>query len=163
MIAQCVRAAVVASLVSVVSCAEQPAAPILGAELDGLRLELSMDRTTILVGDSGTITMRLHNSTAAPLRLHFGSTCQILPFVESEAGAIQYPGGGGWACGAMLTSLDVPAGGAVTRTILVRGVGSAPAHPGTSLPPGRYRSFALLEPTPPGPQLRSEALEFEVR
>lgn len=45
-------------------------------ELDGLRLDVAVDSAVMLVGDSITVTMRLTNSTNAPVRLAFGSTCQ---------------------------------------------------------------------------------------
>lgn len=136
-------------------------------ELGGLRLEIDVERTTIALGDSGTLTMRLRNPTAEAVRLTFGSSCQIMPYIENAAGAVQYPGGGAWGCAAMITSLDVPAGGAVTRTLLVRGVPAADGVRGSSLPPGRYRAYALLEGISEGFsdhfQLRSPTIEFEVR
>ncbi len=72
-----------------------------------MRLELSIDRSVIPMGDSGRVTIRLRNETAVAVRLEFGSTCQIMPYIETAAGAIQYPGGGAWVCGAALTSFEV--------------------------------------------------------
>jgi len=132
-------------------------------ELGGLRLELDVERAAIPVGDSSTLTMRLRNLTAEPVRLTFGSSCQIMPYIENAAGAVQYPGGGAWGCAAVITSLDVPAGGTVTRTLLVRGVAQSDGVRGSSLPPGRYRAYAVLEGMSDLFQLRSPTIGFEVR
>lgn len=148
------------------ACAERPterAAPRPVTDLDGLRLELSLDRSMIAVGDSGLVTIRLRNETNGAVRLTFGSTCQILPYIETNAGVLRYPGGGAWGCGAMITSLEVPGSGVVTRTLVVRGGAEAVGGAPVSLPPGGYRTYAVLGATAPGVELRSPTLAFEVR
>ena len=132
-------------------------------ELDGLRLELSIDRSTISVGDSGSITIQLRNETASVVRVAFGSTCQIMPYIETAGGNIQYPGGGAWGCGAMLTSLEVPGHGLVTRTLVVRGIAPSGDASPVALPPGGYRAYAILGVMAPEPELRSPTVAFEVR
>ena len=166
MIRNFIRPAVVICVLWSLGCGEQPTEQSSlrqVTELNGLRLELSLDRSTIPVGDSGSVTIRLRNETARAVRLEFGSTCQILPFIETAAGAIQYPGGGAWGCGAMLTSLEVPGNGVVTRTLVVRGVAGSEGTSPVSLPPGGYRAYALLGATAPGVELRSPTVAFEVR
>lgn len=154
------------------ACRETPTGESLPhqvANLNGLRLEVEVDKAITPVGDSATVTTRLHNSNAEDVLLRFGSTCQIEPYVEDASGAVQYPRGGAWACGAMLTSLTVPGRGFVTRTFTVRGVASTAGPLGASLAPGRYRVYALADvslPLPqlgPQPPLRSPTVEFEIR
>lgn len=141
------------------------------AELDGLRLEVALDQAILPVGESGTVTIRLYNTTAQPIQLSFASTCQILPFVESDAGTVLHPSGGAWVCGAMLTNLDIPARESVTRSLRVQGIppGGVGPYGGASLEPGRYRAYAEVnfmartQPSPSPRQLRSPKLDFEVR
>jgi hypothetical protein len=149
-----------------VGCGAGPtAAPPLPqvTERDGLLLDLDMERLLLAIGDSSTVTMRLSNVNTVPVRLEFGSTCQISPYIETTAGAVRVPGGGSWICGAAITSLVVPANGVVTRTLVVRAVESAAGLQGAVLTPGTYRAYALVETPIRGQQLRSRAIEFEVR
>ncbi|MCC7000695.1 MAG: hypothetical protein IT357_00965 [Gemmatimonadaceae bacterium] len=132
-------------------------------EVDGLRLEVAIERDSIAVGDSAAITMRLRNDTDNAVRIDFNSTCQIVPFIVRLSGEIEYPGGGVWGCGAMITSLQVPARGEVTRRLVVRGVSSAPTVAGAALTPGVYRAYAQLEVVSQRKQLRSPELTFVVR
>ncbi len=90
-----------------VGCGEDPAAaPPLPqvTERDGLLLDLDMERLLVAIGDSSTVTIRLSNVNAAPVRIEFGSTCEIMPYIETTAGAVRVPGGGSWSCGAAITS-----------------------------------------------------------
>lgn len=169
MVRNITRTAITIGALLSVGCREQPtelASRRQVAELNGLRLELSVDRTLISLGDSGNVTIRLRNETAQAVRLGFASGCQILPYIETEAGAILYPGGGAWSCLAVGTSLTVPAHGIVTQSLVVRGaafvvLGAARADglAAVSLPPGGYRAYALLAET----ELRSPTIGFEVR
>ena len=166
MIRGIVRMATIVTIATVllsVGCAEQPTAFRDATEHGGLSLELSLERTVVPVGDSGTITMRLRNETFKAVRLSFGSSCQILPYIETEAGAVLYPGGGGWMCLDVVTSLEVPAFGVVTRTFVVRGVARAEGLSDASLSPGDYRAYALLGEGPRELLLRSPAVRFQVR
>ena len=89
---------------------------------------------------------------------------QILAAVAAgEPGAIRYPGGGGWMCLAVVTSLEIPAFGVVTRTFVVRGVARAEGLSDASLSPGDYRAYALLGEGPRELLLRSPAVRFQVR
>lgn len=161
------RSALVLSVMLGVSCdgtlteVRSPVRPI--DEIDGLRVELSLDRTLITAGDSGVLTIGLRNTTELPVRLNFGSSCQILPYIETAAGSIEYPGGGAWGCAAMLTRLDVPPFGVVTRTVVVRRAAPGGAAAEASLPPGAYRAYAVLEHGPYDSRMRSQAVGFEVR
>lgn len=139
-------------------------------ELGGMRLEIDVAHAIIPVGDSGTVTMRLRNLTAEAKRIIFGSSCQIMPYIKDGTGAIRYPGGGAWGCAAIITSIDLPANGEVTRTLLIRGVAAGAGPAGAALPPGAYSVRAVLEQTStilagnsPQFQLRSPTISFEVR
>ncbi len=132
-------------------------------ELDGLRLGVSLDTTVILVGDSATITMQLHNDNATVVEISFGSGCQILPYIETASGAMRYPSAGGWGCTQALTSLTVPARGLVTRSYVVRGATATDDRNGASLIPGQYRAYALLDAIRSQQQLRSPTVSFEIR
>lgn len=158
--------ALVSCVLLSVACGDDPfAEPRLPqvTERDGLLLALDMERVLLAIGDSSTVTMRLSNVNAEPVRLEFGSTCQILPYIETPAGAVRVPGGGGWICGAAFTSLVVPGNGVVTSTLVVRAVDRAEGLTGAVLTPGTYRAYALLDTPVGGSQLRSPTIEFEVR
>jgi hypothetical protein len=148
------------------ACAETPATePELRTVtvVDGLRLEVAIDRDSIAVGDSAALTMRLRNDTDNVVQIDFNSTCQIVPFIARVPGGIERPGGGAWACAGMLTSLQVPARGEVTRQLVVRGVSSASIVAGAALTRGVYRAYAQLEVVSQRKQLRSPELTFVVR
>ena len=160
------RVMTLGAMLASIACAESPATePALRPvrEIDGLRLEVAIDRDSITVGDSAALTMRLRNSTDDVVRIDFNSTCQIVPFIARVSGEIEYPDGGVWGCGAMITSLEVPARGEVTRRLVVRGVSSAPTVAGAALTPGVYRAYAQLEVVSQRKQLRSSELTFVVR
>lgn len=148
-----------ASILLAVGCGELPTV----SARDGLRLELTHVPAVIPVGDSATVTIRLHNETARSVRLEFGSSCQIMPYIETEAGAVTYPDGGQWGCFTVVTTLDVPARGVVTRTEVIRGTLQPDGRYGPSLPPGRYRAYAELHPNSRRLQLRSQRVAFEVQ
>ena len=147
-------------------CSERSTGPRvieLPGEHASLRLELTMASATVQVGDSATATMRLINDSPTAVQLGFGSTCQIMPYIETEAGAVTYPGGGGWGCATVLTTLHVPARGVVIRTLVIRATSQPDNFAGASLPPGRYRAYAVLEPNSGRPSQRSQSVVFEVR
>ena len=143
-------------------CSDRSTEPPPG-EHAGLRLELTMASTTVPVADSVTATIRLFNDSPIAVQLGFGSTCQIMPYIETEAGTVTYPGGGAWGCGDMLTTLQVPARGMVSRTLVIRATAQPGNFPGASLVPGRYRAYAVLDPFAGRPLLRSPGIAFEVR
>jgi hypothetical protein len=166
MLRTALRAALLCTALSAVGCSDQthdPWSPRGLTALDGLRLEVSIDRAVIPVGDSAVVTMRLRNTTAVAVRVDFGSGCQIMPYIETSGGALQYPGGGAWACSAMMTRLDVPANGAVTRSIVVRGASSPSGGWPLALTPGSYEAYARLGDTSSGFELRAPTVPFEVR
>lgn len=157
-----IRPAAAFALCSVVALSAGCGGAPTGAR-DGLRLELSVDRAAIAVGDSGTLTMRLHSDADRAIVLHFGSSCQILPYIETLTGVAQYPDGGDWGCAAVITSLEIPARGFVTRTLVVRGVSTGDGLSRASLPPGAYHAYARLGRGPSDPFIQSRVATFEVR
>lgn len=133
-------------------------------EIDGLTLEVAVANPIVAIGDSVTAMMTLRNATGTAKHLQFGSGCQIMPFIETAAGELRHPGSGAWACTAALTSLEVPAHGAVVRSITLRGASSPTAmSPYFSLPAGSYRFYAKVDPFSRDGQLRSADVAFEVR
>jgi hypothetical protein len=153
------------SLLVGIACADSTTEPSFRyvTERDGLRMEVAIDTRVIAVGDSAAITYTLRNLTADPVRLSFGSSCQITPFVETSRGAVEYPAGGSWGCLTVLTSLDVPAQGVVTQRLVVQGVDDVPMGPGPWLRRGGYRTYALLAESSRELLLKSPTISFEVR
>ena len=140
------------------SCGGSPTRP---SDDGPFRLSGSINSATIQPGTSAIIAIRLDNISAEPKTLTFGSSCQIQSFiVRRDGGDIVYPGGGGWACLAVITRLDMPAGGAVTQEVLVRAAPDAP-YPYVALPPGEYLAYATLESQ--AYPLRSESIPFTIR
>jgi hypothetical protein len=116
---------------------------------EGISLTLSASPARISPGDTARLTARLTNHTPLPARLDFSSGCQILFYVENAAGKVVVPGGGGWGCAAVLTSLELAPGETKTRVHAWTGQTSH-YEPGTTkvtfrpLPAGSYRAYATL-------------------
>ncbi len=155
-----------AALAALASCGESTAPggglhPI--DSIGQLRLDVEIADNSIELGDSLALTMRLRNLSDESVRLGFGSSCQMMPYVETAGGETVHPGGGAWACAAVLTQLDVPARGEVVRTIHVRSAASDTGTLRSPLRRGRYRAYAELESSMNRQALRATAIEFEVR
>lgn len=151
-------------------CVIGSAAPLAGCWYDvvapgqqgPLRLEASIGRSTLRLGDTTSILFRLRNLGADSITLTFGSSCQILPYVRGQhSGHVVYPGGGGWVCAAVITRLTLAPGAEHVLPVVVHG--GAPAETVYSyvpLPPGDYLAFASLAHAEF--QLRSESLAFSI-
>ena len=81
------------SVIAVAACSEST-----GLRNTGLQMNASVSRTSIAAGEETELTVTLANPTPAPITLHLGSPCYILPYVKNMAGTIVMPGGGGWMC-----------------------------------------------------------------
>ena len=117
-----------------------------GPSLEGLRLEVLAARTTIDIGDTLSVAVRLQNSGSVPIHLTFSSSCQVLPYIEAAlTGRVLYPAGGTWVCATVITNLVLAPGAEQTRTLLIRGA-NAVTEPGPGLPlaPGSYVLYARL-------------------
>ena len=142
---------------TVVGCRETP----LGPDTSTIRLEATIGRSTIAVGDTTSFVFGVRNVGARTVRLTFGSGCQVLPYVTAEpADQVVFPGGGGWFCTDVITELVLPPGASHTGAVVLRG-GSEATSAEVPLPPGEYRAFATL--ADPHYALRSEVLMFTVR
>lgn len=129
-----------------------------------LSLEAMISRSVIPVGETDTLTLRLHNLSAFPVSYGFLSSCQLVAFVEQAPSQTVYPPGAAYACAAVLTTLTIPAGGEHLVVQEVRGVApQAPAQAGITLPPGTYRAFAVLQPNSRTAEVRSAPVTFRVQ
>ena len=132
-----------------------------------LTLALGVSPLEIRPGDTARVEATLRNPLGEAVRIRFSSGCQILIYVEDEAGRVVYPSGGGWGCTAALSELSVPAGGSRSRVDAWTGE-EARWEPGTglrhtALPTGSYRAYARLEGTLEGAPLRLESPTVTVR
>ena len=130
---------------------------------DGAPLELTarLSPTVISVGEQGTLTLTLRNTTDSTVTLVFGEGCQLLPYIEGEEGDLIFPRGG-WGCVTVVSTLVLPP--EATRSLELPVHGGAPSqaiHAGASLPPGRYRAYGALG-LPPDERLRSDTIAFRV-
>ena len=124
---------------SVIACGDAPSAP---SPATAVRLLAQISPSTIARGETATITFRLENVSSTDVELTFPSSCQILPYI-SFRDTVTYPSGG-WGCATVITKLALPAGGSVTREVLVRAADAA-ATPVVALAPGEYVAYAKID------------------
>jgi hypothetical protein len=111
----------------------------------GLLFTVDVVPTTIRIGQSATMTIHLKNPKTALVRLNFNTGCQVLPYISAGQESLVYPPGGGWACTAATSVLQIPAGGEYTRGVTI--LGGAPTQPpfaGAALSAGTYVAYAEL-------------------
>ena len=126
-------------------CANSPSAPSSPPHSTPVPVGLSatISQSVLPAGGAATITFRLENHDATDLELTFPSSCQIMPYISLHD-AVIYPSGGGWGCATVITNLTVPAGGAVTREVLLRASPTA-EYPFVPLGGGDYIAYAKLD------------------
>lgn len=117
---------------------------------------------TVPLGETAVLTFRLKNLTQEPIKLDFGSGCQITIFIETAGGKEIYPGG--YGCTQAGTTFTLAPGGERLRSIEVFGGRFQQAvRTSNPVPEGKYRAYAILEHNSRGLDLRSEYVNFEVR
>lgn len=156
-----------ALVVVATACASDPAAPSPSKHqvvaIPGLTLTATMSSQRLHLGETGTLTIALRNDGPTERTIHFGSGCQLLPYIERASdGALVYPDGGGWMCTMSLTTLTLAPGQTKSQSTAVHtGSRMQGIYTGAILPVGRYRAYGTLG-TLPHPQAMSDAVEFEV-
>lgn len=135
------------------------------SEADGLRLTAAISTPTVGIGQTALLTFRLQNLTADSVALTFGSSCQIVPFIETTAGVVVDPPNGSYGCLTVITKLELPPHGERSITQEVRGgVPQIAVYTSVPLPLGDYRAYAILDPNNTRRlELRSEPISFSVR
>jgi hypothetical protein len=117
----------------------------LGPQSGPLRLDTSIGRSSLRVGDTTSLVFSLRNMGNDTLVLRFNDSCQILPYITTAHGdAIVYPSGGAWGCYDALTSFTLAPGAERVTSVVVRG-GAEATYPAVPLLPGQYVAYARLE------------------
>jgi hypothetical protein len=152
------RGLVVGGLLLCAACADG-VAPLHGP----LRLDASVNQLRLRIGDTSTVTFRLTNTGADTIRLSFGSSCQILPYVAAEPrGVIVHPAGGAWGCLTVITNLTLAPGAQKSVPLALRGGPSNPSNfREVPLPTGEYVAYARLDHQ--GYPLQSAKVAIDVR
>ena len=112
--------------------------------------------------ETDTLTFRLRNLTARTVSLTFGSSCQVLPYIEDVNDGVVYPHGG-FFCLTVITTLTLPAFGETTMIQPFRGDTVHTPGSGTVLAPGSYRAYAALDQNSEHAELRSNAVAFTIQ
>lgn len=137
------------------------------AERDGLRLVLAGTPQETRPGGTIRLTTSLTNRSGQDVRLDFSDGCQVVFYVEDDAGRIVFPSGGDWGCYQALTHLELGAGEVLQRSTDWVAVAEEYADGGsrrTPLPPGRYRAYAVLRgEISTQARMRTETVELRVR
>lgn len=129
----------------------------LSATATGLEFSASISKAVIQKGDTATLRFVLRNNTNEAVVLRFSSGCQLLPFVRNSRRQVHPEGG--YMCTAALTSLTVPAGEQVVRSIvLFAGQRQPDIHTRIPLEPGDYVAFAEIADG----QGRTNSVSFKV-
>lgn len=136
------------------------ASPTTPSQQGPLRLTGSSTRSFIPAGETATITFRLENLGPYALTLHFSDSCQLMPYIANAAGQIVYPGGGGWGCLTVITSLTLEAGGAKTVDVQVRAAAQV-SYPYVALGAGDYSAYAKVPSSEY--KLQSDPVRFTVQ
>jgi hypothetical protein len=131
----------------------------LGPQHESLKLDASIGRSTIALGDTTSIVFRLRNLGSDSIALSFSSSCQVLPYITTGADQVVSPSGGEWGCYQVVTNLVLGPGAEKVTSVLVRG-GAQATYPGVPLLPGEYRAYARL--AHPDFPLRSATIDFRV-
>ena len=152
---------VLAGALALASCSPAPTEP--GSNAGPLRLEATIGRASLAVGDTTDLVFQLVNTSARAVTLNFGSSCQVLPYIRvAETDEVVHPTGGSWGCFAVLTQLTIPANAAHVVRVSLRGGAPQPAiYAGTPIAVGR--DVAAAEAASAEYQLRSEPVVFTVR
>jgi hypothetical protein len=130
---------------------------------DDFTIDATISRSVIPVDQTATLTLRLRNLTAYPVRYRFSSSCQLMLFIEQGSTHIAYPPGGSYVCLAVITTLTIPSGGQHLVVQEVRGVAAqVPAPAGIALPPGTYSGYAVLGSNSRTGELRSAPVTFRI-
>lgn len=141
-----------------VACADGVAPP-----RGPLRLRADIESIQLRVGDSTTVNFRLTNISAETLRLEFGDSCQVLPYIAEAPGqTVIYPAGGHWGCLTVITNLTLAPGASRVVPLQLRG-GTTATYNGREvrLPRGTYYAYARLEHRTYS--LQSRAVAIDVR
>jgi len=123
---------------AVVGCVTEPAA-------SPIEVTVSASASSIVYGQPDTIAASVRNPSSDPVTLHFGSGCQVLPFVRRAGGDVLVPDGG-WSCPAELTTLTLAP--RTSRRWTFVWTGGTQFHPTSALaalPPGDYESFVRIQ------------------
>jgi hypothetical protein len=130
------------ALVAVVACGASVTTPSQGS---GLRLTGRISASEIAPGGTATFTFQLENLFSRPITLTFTSGCQVMPYITArQTGDFAYPSRGNWVCTTVMTSLDLPAFGSVTKELQIKAAQTAD-YPYVALAPGQYLAYAKLE------------------
>jgi hypothetical protein len=149
-------AAIAAAFTS--GCSGSPQAPSEGAA-GPLRLSAAITRPAIDPGTEATLTFTLENRGSENLVLTFPGGCTILTYIRSRD-AVVYPGGGGWACPAIIAMLTLGPGESIASELRVRAAANAQS-PVVPLTPGDYTAYATADSTMQ--HLTSDTVAFTVR
>ena len=132
----------------------------LGPKDEALRLDATIGRSAIALGDTTSIVFRLQNLSSDTIVLSFLNSCQVLPYITTpRADQVVYPSGGAWGCYQVLTRLTLGPGAEHVTAVHVQG-GAQATSPAIPLLPGEYRTYARLEH--PDFPLRSATIAFQV-
>lgn len=120
--------------------------PDLGPQDGALRLEVTVARSVIAIGDTTAAVITLRNLSAHLITVTFSSSCQILPYIRAQpSDTIVYPRGGEWGCLAVITELVLAPRAERHEALLIRGgTGTDAGFRGIALERGEYRIHATL-------------------
>ena len=146
-------------LLPIVACSGDLSGPRSEA---GLVLEASLSSPSIEEEAADTLTVTLTNTNPVPITLHFGSGCQIVPYVTNMIGDILVPKGGSPVCLTVLSSRTLEPHEVQTATFVWSGsTDFSPAVLPRVLPNGVYHVFAELDAYEV--QLRTDHLAVQLK
>lgn len=131
--------AVVSVVVAMLACDSATAPPSSVTIGDNVvRLTASASARELFAGSPVTLRIALTNEGSDAVTLHFGDSCQLLPYIRNSAGSIVLPNGG-WVCLTVLTQLTLAPGQSEVNDYIWTGSTSFRSEmPLRPLPPGRY-------------------------
>lgn len=104
-----------------------------------IQLTVSSSAPEVARGFPVTFRANLENVGSAAATLHFGDSCQIVPYLTDRLGQVVLPAGGSWGCLTVITQLSLQPGESVVREYVWTGSTDFQSEmPLRPLPVGKY-------------------------
>lgn len=133
------RWAAIAGVVFATAACSGSTGPDATTRVGAIRLSVSSSSAEVVRGSPVTFRVKLVNEGTEATTLHFGDSCQIVPYIRNALGETVLPTGGGWYCLTVITRLTLLPGEPVVREFVWTGStdfrSELPLRP---LPPGTY-------------------------
>jgi hypothetical protein len=114
----------------------------------GIELSVALSYSGIFPGEPTLIMMTLVNRNSFPVTLRYDTTCHVLYYIESPAGAIVVPNTGAWSCAPSTSSVQLAPYQAIFSSATFTGQSIGADGAPVDFPSGVYSVYATFAPNP---------------